>query len=364
MSANKTLFQPFSSTNLELKNKVVMAPMTRCRATPDHIPTEIMATYYGERAESAGLIITEGTAPSPNGVGYARIPGIYNAAQTEAWKGVPKAVHEQGGKIFMQLMHTGRISHPANMPESSLVLAPSAIPPATTKMYVDGEGELEIPAPKQMTLEDIQNTIADFVQSTKNAIEAGFDGVEIHGANGYLVEQFINPQANQRSDEYGGSAENRCRFVLELAAALVAAVGAEKVGIRLSPNGAFNDVGPFDGQEETYSYLSKKLNEIGVVYIHLVNHEALGALPLPDGIRKDIQGHFNGVLILSGGYDDASAEKDLQDGKGDLVAFGRPLISNPDLVYRWKNNLEMNDPQMDKFYTPGPEGYIDYPKAT
>jgi len=355
-----SLLTALKSTQLSTKNRVVMAPMTRSRSTADHVPTDIMAKYYGDRAD-AGLIITEGTAPSPNGVGYPRIPGIYNAAQTEAWKPVTAAVHAKGGKIFLQLMHTGRVGHPGNQPEGSVIQAPSAIQPATTKMYVDGQGELELPTPKEMTLEDIVHAQEEFVQAAKNAIEAGFDGVELHAANGYLLEQFINTHSNQRTDKYGGSAENRSRMVLETAQKVVAAIGAQKVGIRLSPNGAFNDVGPFEGQEETFAHLAQELNKLELAYVHLVNHAAMGAPALPDAIRENIRAQFKGVLILSGGYDAARANADLDANLGDLVAFGRPFLANPDLVTRIEKGAELNEPRFDTFYTPGEEGYNDYP---
>ena len=353
------LLSPLKSS-IELKNKIVMAPMTRSRASQDHIPTDIMATYYGQRS-GAGLIITEGTAPSENGIGYARIPGIYNAAQTAAWQKVTAAVHENGGKIFVQLMHTGRVSHPKNMPEHAIIVAPSPIAPEDTKMYVDGEGELEIPEPKEMTLDDISLAVSEYVSAAENAIKAGFDGVELHAANGYLLEQFINTGANKRTDQYGGSHENRARIVLEIAEKTIKAIGAEKVGIRLSPNGAFNGVGPFEGQKETFDYLAEKLNDLELVYVHLVNHESMGALPLPDDIRESIREKFNGLLILSGGYDKESAEADLQENKGDLIAFGRPYVANPDLVERFEKDAELQEPNQDLLYTPGKEGYIDYP---
>ena len=352
------LLSPLEQT-LQLKNKVVMAPMTRSRASQDHIPTDIMVTYYEQRA-GAGLIITEGTSPSPNGVGYARIPGIYNAAQIAGWKKITDAVHKKGGRIFLQLMHTGRISHPENMPEGAKVVAPSPLAPKDTKMYVDGKGELAIPEPKEMSQNDIEIAISEYVSASENAIEAGFDGIELHAANGYLLEQFINPTANKRTDKYGGSTENRARIVLDVAKKTIAAIGADKVGIRLSPNGAFNDVGPFEGQEETFDYLTEKLNELGLVYVHLVNHESMGALPLPSGIRESIRDKFDGLLILSGGYDKERAEADLQGNKGDLVAFGRPYVANPDLVKRFEKDAEIQEPKMDLLYTPGEEGYTDY----
>ena len=354
------LLNEFKKNNLNLKNRVVLAPLTRSRSTQDHIPTPIMVTYYSQRSE-AGLLITEGTSPSPNGVGYPRIPGIYNDEQIKAWKEVTDAVHAKGSKIFIQFMHTGRVSHPGNMSKDAKILAPSAIAPENTKMYVDGEGELAIPTPSEMTAAEIQSTIGEFVTAAKNAMKAGFDGVEIHGANGYLLEQFINTGSNKRSDNYGGSIENRSRIVLEVAKKTIEAIGAEKVGIRLSPNGAMNDVVPFEGQEETFQYLEDELSKLNLQYVHLVNHGPMGAPALPDSIRNYFRTHFKGNLILSGGFDKDAAEAALKDNKGDLVAFGRPFISNPDLISRWEKGADLADPDPNTFYTPGPEGYIDYP---
>ena len=353
------MFYPKKS-NFILKNRVVLAPLTRSRATQDHNPTPIMAKYYAQRAE-AGLLISEGTSPSLNGVGYPRIPGIYNEKQIEGWKSVTEAVHAKGSKIFMQLMHTGRVSHPDNMPEGAKVLAPSAIAPSTTKMYVDGKGELDIPTPTEMSEADVNDVIQEYVSAAENALKAGFDGVEIHGANGYLLEQFINSGSNIRNDKFGGTIENRCRIVLEIATKTIKAIGAEKVGIRLSPNGAMNDIEPFDEQEDTFKYLANELNKLNLQYVHLVNHESLGAPALPEIIRNYYRENFGGNLILSGGYDNNSTEEALVNNLGDLVGFGRPFISNPDLITRWKKGAELAEPNFNTFYTPGPEGYIDYP---
>ncbi|WP_424961558.1 alkene reductase [Ekhidna sp.] len=359
--SNSILFETNQLGGLTLKNKAVMAPMTRSRADKNHVPTAIMATYYGQRA-GAGLIITEGTAPSPNGAGYPRIPGIYNQEQIEAWKPITKAVHDKGGKIFMQLMHTGRISHPLNLPEGAEVIAPSPIAPANTEMYTDQEGIQKIPVAKEMTKEDIEEVIEEHVQAAKNAISAGFDGVELHGANGYLIEQFINPGSNRRTDEYGGAVEGRSKFVLEVASKTVDAIGADKVGIRLSPGGAFNDLNPFDGQEETYFYLAEKLKKLGLVYIHLVDHSSMGTPEVPKSLKEGIRNRFGGTIIISGGYDRSAAEKDLEDGLGHLVAFGRPFLANPDLIERMKQHADLNEPDFDTFYTPGEKGYTDYPE--
>lgn len=353
------LFKPSQLGNLSLKNHIVMAPMTRCRAI-DHTPNELMGTYYQQRA-SAGLIITEGTSPSKNGIGYTRIPGIYSQEQINGWKLTTDAVHEKNGTIFLQIMHTGRVSHPFNMPEDGIVMAPSAIQLSGEKMYTDKEGPQDYPTPKEMTAEDIQQTIGEYVQAAKNAIEAGFDGVELHGANGYLIDQFINPTTNQRSDNYGGNVENRNRFVLEVAEHVANAIGKEKVGIRLSPFGVFNGMKPYEELNTQYSELAKGLGALGLAYIHLVDHSAMGAPEVSRAIKEDIRDNFGSTIILSGGYNAERAERDLQEGLGHLVAFGRPFIANPDLVERMASSENLETPNHETFYTPGPEGYTDYP---
>ncbi|MEM9328307.1 MAG: alkene reductase [Bacteroidota bacterium] len=361
---SNTLFEPYTLGNLTLKNKVVMSPMTRCRSTAAHVPhTELMGEYYQQRA-NAGLIITEGTAPSANGVGYARIPGLYNAAQVEAWKTVTDRVHAEGAKIFAQLMHTGRVSHLLNMPSDAEIVGPSAVAAQSTQMYTDQEGNQKVPVPRAMTTADIEQAIQEFVSAAKNAIAAGFDGVELHAANGYLLEQFLNPHANHRTDEYGGSKENRARFVLEIAKHVTEAIGSERTGIRLSPGGAFNDVLPFDDQHESFVYLAEELKGLDLVYVHLVDHSAMGAPAVDIETKKAIRDAFGGTIIVSGGYNRDRATQDLDDGLGHLVAFGRPFIANPDLVSRMKEGKEIAQPNFDLFYTPGPAGYTDYPTAS
>lgn len=352
------LFTPAKLGNLTLQNHFVMAPLTRSRAI-GNIPNALMATYYGQRA-TAGLIITEGTSPSPNGLGYSRIPGIFSQAQVEGWKLVTQAVHEKGGKIFIQLMHTGRISHPLNLPKVAEVLAPSAIKPAG-QMWTDQQQMLDFPEPKAMSLEEVQTTIEEYVQASKNAIEAGFDGVELHGANGYLIEQFIHPHTNQRRDEYGGSIENRAKFALEIAQKVSDAIGKDKVGIRLSPYGVFNDLPLYAEIDADYTYLAQKLNQLGIAYIHLVNHESMGAAHVSETVVKAIRENFKQSLILSGGYDKKRAEEDLESGVADLIAFGRPFLANPDLIERFKTDAPLNEPKYDLFYTPEAAGYTDYP---
>jgi N-ethylmaleimide reductase len=356
------IFSTFNLGNIELKNRIVMAPMTRSRATTDHIPNDIMVKYYQQRAE-AGLIITEGTSPSPNGVGYPRIPGIYNEAQIQGWKKITDAVHSKKGKLFLQLMHTGRVSHMDNMKPGAKIMAPSAIA-MSGEMYTDSKGLQPYPVPQEMTPDDILQTQNEFVQAAVNAIEAGFDGVEIHGANGYLLDQFINPVSNHRTDDYGGSTHNRCRFSIEVAQKIGEAIGPQKTGIRLSPYGVFNDMIIFDEIQETYAYLADALKKIGLVYIHIVNHSSMGAPEVPESVQLRIRKAFDGNIIASGGLDKEKAESILNADKAELAAFGRSFLANPDLVYKMKNDLPLNNPDYDTFYVPGEKGYTDYPFAT
>lgn len=352
------LYSPATLGKLTLQNHLVMSPMTRSRAI-GNLPNALMAEYYGQRA-SAGLIVTEGVSPSPNGLGYARIPGIFTQEQVAGWKLVTRAVHDKGGRIFVQLMHCGRVAHPLTLPAGARVLAPSAVA-AAGQMYTDAEGMKPNAMPEAMSEADIKQAIEEYAQAAKNAIAAGFDGIELHGANGYLLEQFIRPTSNQRTDRYGGGIENRARFVLEVADAAIAAIGKERIGIRLSPYGVSNDLPPHDAMEADYTWLAQQLNARGLVYVHLVDHSALGAPKVPDSIKQTFRNTFKGTLILAGGYDAARAEQDLADNKADLIAVGRPFLANPDLVARWKAGAAVNAPDMSTFYTPGPKGYTDYP---
>ncbi|MCA3561101.1 MAG: alkene reductase [Aestuariivirga sp.] len=353
------LYSPARLGQLTLQNHLVMAPMTRNRAM-NNVPNELMAEYYGQRA-SAGLIVTEGTSPSPNGLGYPRIPGIFSPEQVEGWRKVATAAHAGGAKIFVQLMHTGRIGHPLNLPAGARVLGPSAIQ-AAGEIYTDAEGMKPHPTPEPMSEADIKTAIAEFANAARNAVAAGCDGVELHAANGYLLEQFIRPTSNQRTDRYGGSIENRARFVIDVAQAVIAAIGADKAGIRLSPYGTFNDMPHYPEMEADYAYLAKRLNELGLVYVHLVDHSPMGAPPVPATIKETVRKLFKHTLILSGGYDAARAEKDLEEKACDLVAVGRPFLANPDLVARWTSGTALNDIDFSTFYTPGPKGYTDYPR--
>ena len=352
------IFEEYQLGPITLKNRIVMAPMTRSRAI-NNIPNELMAEYYGQRA-NAGLIITEGTSPSPNGLGYPRIPGVFNKEQVEGWKKVTSAVHANGGKIFLQIMHTGRVSHPLNMPKGSEILAPSAVP-LDGEMYTDQEGLKSYPRPNVMTPENVQNAIKEHVEAAKNGIEAGFDGIELHGANGYLIEQFLNPGTNLRDDEYGGSIENRCRFAIEIAKGVAAAIGADKTAIRLSPYGANSGMTPkYDTVKETYVYLAQQLAKIGLAYIHLVDHSSLGNPEVPQEIKNNISRAFGGTIIASGGLNLKSANDILEQGQAQLVAFARYYIANPDLEFRFKNGIALKTPNTETFYTAGKEGYTDY----
>jgi N-ethylmaleimide reductase len=355
-----SLFSPFQLGSLTLKNRVVMAPMTRSRSI-GNVPGELVAEYYGQRAE-AGLLLTEGTSPSANGLGYARIPGIFSQAQAEGWAKVAQAVHAKGSAVFVQLMHTGRVGHPANLPEGARMLAPSAVA-APGQMWTDTQGMQDHPAPEAMTEAEIEATIEEYVHASKLAVHAGLDGVELHSANGYLMDQFLNVASNQRTDAWGGSVENRARFTLEAARRTAAAIGAGRVGVRISPYGVFNGMTPDPEMDALYAHLAAELGKLGLAYIHIVDHSAMGAPPVPASIKATIRQNFGGAYILSGGYTDAArAQADLDAGLGELVAFGRPFISNPNLVTKLQAGAELRAPDFSTFYTPGEKGYTDYPQ--
>jgi N-ethylmaleimide reductase len=352
-----TLFTPLTLGKMQLKNRIVLAPLTRSRAI-GNVPNELMEKYYRLRAD-AGLLITEGTTPSPNGLGYARIPGIFNDAQVKGWRRVSDAVHQAGGKIFMQFMHTGRVGHPGNLPAGAQVMGPSAIA-APGEMWTDGNGMQPHPVPVAMSEAQVLATIAEYAEACKNAIAAGMDGVELHGANGYLIDQFLNTASNQRTDRWGGSVENRIRFAVEVAKAAVAAIGAERVGMRISPYGVFNGMAADAEMDALYEKLIEELNKLGLVYIHIVDHSSMGAPEVSPALKAKIRANFKGKYILSGGYDLARANADLDANKGDLVAFGRHFIGNPDLVKKLQNGSELTAPDFATFYTPGEKGYTDY----
>jgi N-ethylmaleimide reductase len=354
---NSMLFTATQLGSLPLKNRIVMAPLTRSRAIGNQ-PNALMADYYQQRAD-AGLIITEGTSPSPNGLGYPRIPGLFNDQQVQGWRDVTDGVHQAGSKIFVQLMHTGRVSHPANMPAGARVLAPSpvAVPGET---WTDADGMQPYPVPDEMSEADIADSIVEYAAAAKLAIQASFDGVELHAANGYLIDQFLNTASNQRHDRWGGSVENRIRFAVEVARATVAAIGAKRVGMRISPYGVFNAQVADAEMNDLYLHLIEELNTLGLLYIHVVDHSAMGAPEVSPELKAQLRAAFNGYYILSGGYDVARAETDLAAQRGDLVAFGRPFIANPDLVAKLQSGHPLTAPDAATFYTPGAEGYTDY----
>ena len=357
MSAT-ALFSPYRLGRVVLHNRIVMAPMTRSRC-PGNLPGHNVVTYYTQRA-TAGLIITEGTSPSANGLGYARIPGLFTDAQVAAWRHVTDAVHAHGGHIFAQLMHTGRVGHAANLPVGGRVLAPSAIA-APGQMYTDAAGLQDHPVPEVMTEADIEAAITEFVAASDNAIKAGFDGVELHGANGYLIDQFLNVASNQRTDRWGGSVDNRARFALAVAERVAAKIGADRVGIRLSPYGGAGGMVADADTDALYTQLASALSAMGLAYIHVVDHSAMGGpKPKPELIAA-MRKAFKGTFILAGGYDAARATADITAGNGDLIAFGRPWISNPDLAHRLEKGLELTATDYATLYTPGDKGYIDYP---
>lgn len=345
---------------LKLKNKVVMAPMTRCRCLGNK-PNELVVSYYAQRVE-AGLIISEGTSPSDNGLGYARMPGLFTQEHVHAWKKVTEAVHEGGSKIFVQLMHCGRVSHPLNMPSGVEILAPSAVA-LEGKMWTDQEGLQDFPQPEEMTESDILHTIEEFVHSAALAMEAGFDGVELHGANGYLMEQFLNTASNKRTDQWGGALENRLRFAVEVTKAVAKKIGPERVGIRISPYSTFNGMVPCAHTDDLYERLAEELQKIGILYVHVIDRSALGAPEMKDSIKnmnRMIRHHFKGALILSGGYNLRRADEDLEKKQADLIAFGRPFISNPKLVTKLKNHQNLVEADPSTFYSADEKGYTDY----
>jgi N-ethylmaleimide reductase len=349
-----TLFSPYQLGPIPLANRIVMAPMTRSRAI-GNVPNALVAQYYGQRAD-AGLIVTEGTSPSPNGLGYARIPGLYSDEQVAGWKLVTDAVHAKGGKIFVQFMHTGRVGHALNLPAGAEVLAPSAVAAPGT-MWTDQEQMQPHPVPRAMEQADIDQAIEEHAHAARRAIEAGFDGVELHGANGYLIEQFLNPAANQRTDAYG---EDRNKFALQVAKAVVDAIGGDRVGIRLSPYSAAQGHVVFEGIDEQYAALAKGLGELGLAYVHVVDHSSLGGPEVPQRVKDLIRTNFGRTTIAAGGFDRDAAEAVLAAGQADLVAFGRPFISNPDLVTKLQGGIALTPANPETFYTPGEPGYTDY----
>ncbi len=361
MNTNQALLQPIKMGDLELKNRVWMAPMTRSRAdNSENKPYDIHTEYYRQRV-SAGLIITEGSQISPEGVGYINTPGIYSKEQIEGWKAVTKAVHEEDGKIFIQLWHVGRISHP-DFHDGKLPLAPSAINPGE-KSYTP-EGFKETVTPKAMTLEEIKKTIHDFKNGAKNAMEAGFDGIEIHSSNGYLLHQFFNASSNVRTDEYGGSIENRARILFEIIDEIKQVMPENKIGLRLNPS--LNGVFGMEADRETiptFDYIIKKLNDYDLAYLHLSEPftDVSDIDYLEPNIAKRYRPMYSGTLVINGGFDQAKGNQVIEAGDADAVAYAKLFISNPDLPERFAQGSELEDWDEDTFYTPGEEGYTDYP---
>lgn len=354
------LLSPFQLKDLTLRNRVVMAPLTRGRAGAEAIPNALMAEYYSQRA-GAGLIISEATAISQQGYGWVNAPGIYTEEQTAAWKQIVEAVHAQGSLIFLQLWHTGRASHSSFQLNNQLPVAPSAIKIEDAEAHTPN-GKQPYETPRALETAEISQVVADYRASAAKAKQAGFDGVEIHSANGYLIDQFLQSKTNKRSDQYGGSVANRYRFLKEIVEAILTVWDAGRVGIRLSPNGVFNDMGSPD-YRETFTYVVEQLNNYGLAYLHLLDGLAFGFHEQGEPMTlAEFRKVYDGVLMGNCGYDRESAEQAIASGDADLIAFGRPYISNPDLVARFANNWELNpDPDMSIWYSSGAEGYTDFP---
>lgn len=352
-----TLFQPYDLGPITLANHIVMAPLTRNRAGAGLVPNELAATYYAQRA-TAGLLITEATQISAQAQGYQDTPGIYTQAQIEGWRKVTDAVHAKGGRIFVQLWHVGRISHVDLQPGGAAPVAPSAIR-AGSKTFVNN-GFTDVSEPRALELQEIPGIIDDFRKAAANAIAAGFDGVEIHGANGYLLEQFLKDGANQRNDEYGGSVENRARLLLEVTAAVKDEIGAERTGVRISPVSPANAISCSDPQPQ-YDYLAEQLDALGIVYLHVVEGATGGPRDVSPFDYDALRRRFKNTWIGNNGYDLALASTQLAQGKADLFAFGRPFISNPDLVERLKTGAPLAPLNPETLYGGGAQGYTDYP---
>lgn len=345
-----SLLDPIRVGDLDLPNRVFMSPMTRLRGTEDNVPTTVMAEYYEQRAE-AGLILTEGVPVDPMGVGYQQVPGIWNQRQVEAWKAIPRAVHDAGGHIFMQIWHVGRISHPLFL-NGKLPVAPSAIKPKGHVSLVRPVTDFE--TPRALTTEEVKAVVEQFRRGAQNAQAAGFDGVELHGANGYLLDQFLQDGTNQRTDEYGGPVENRARLMLECAEAAISVFGPERVGMHLAPHSPAHDISDSD-PINTFTYVMKELGKRRLAFICV--RDPLG----PQHLGPLLKQAFSGVVVMNEGYTKQTAEEVVERGEADAVAFGKPFISNPDLPKRFADNAPLNAPEPQTFYSHGMEGYVDYP---
>ncbi|MBI4967008.1 MAG: alkene reductase [Rhodospirillales bacterium] len=349
----KKLFQPLRLGDLTLPNRIVMAPMTRSRADDEGVQPEIAATYYGQRA-GAGLIITEGIYPSAMGKGYVRTPGIHTDAQVAAWSKVTKAVHDRGGRMFAQIMHTGRVAVPAFLPGGVLPVAPSAIG-ANGQAYTD-QGMTPMVTPRALETAEVAGVIGEYRDAARRALDAGFDGVELHAASGYLPEQFLSSKTNRRTDAYGGSIANRARFVVEVLEAMASVAGAGRVGIKISPEMNFNDVAD-DTPAETYRHLVERIAPMNLAYLHVA---LFGAPTDYHGLLRPL---FRGAYLAGGGFTGDSAEAALSQGRADAIVFGTAFIANPDLPRRLADGRSLAEPDKTTFYAPGPKGYIDYPAA-
>lgn len=355
--AGLDLLAPFDLRSTRLRNRMVMAPMTRSRAGAGGVPTSLAATYYAQRA-SAGLLITEATQVAPQGVGYLNTPGIHTPAQEDGWRAVTEAVHARGGRIALQLWHVGRISHPSFQPGGGLPVAPSAIRP---------EGELTTPAgrqafvtPRALDVSEIPVIVDQFAAGARRAQRAGFDAVEIHAANGYLIDQFLRDGSNHRTDGYGGSAAKRARFLVEVTKAVVDVWGPARVGVRLSPTGAYNSMSDSE-PETTFATAAAALRKLGLAWLHVYAAGAVDPTTLEHRIVRRLRKEIDAPLMLNGGLDRTTAEEALQTGLADLASFGVPYLANPDLVERFAENLPLNTPDRATFYGGAERGYTDYP---
>ncbi|MFA5633009.1 MAG: alkene reductase [Porticoccaceae bacterium] len=360
----KNLFTDYDLCGLQLSNRVVMAPMTRSRV-PDTVPDEDTALYYRQRT-GAGLIVTEGSPISRQAVGYLFTPGIHSDAQVAGWKKVTQGVHDAGGKIFIQLWHVGRVSHTSLHDGAAPVGASTKMAQNTTAFAYDKNGNpgpVQASQPRALSTDEVRDVVQQFADASARAIDAGFDGIEIHGANGYLIEQFISGAINDRDDRYGGGTiEGRLRLVLEVVDAVIARIGRERVGIRLSPFNRIFDMQAFDGEEDTWLELARQLSTRQLAYVHISNRGVLVGTAEGLAFLERFRKTYQGTLILAGQYTKETAEKDVRDGLADLVALGKPFISNPDLVERMKQGWPLAEPDSDTFYGGDAQGYIDYPE--
>lgn len=360
MTSTPNLLSPFKLKDLALPNRVVMAPLTRSRAGEDRIPNSLMATYYQQRA-SAGLIISEATVVSKQGIGWVQSPGIYSDAQAQAWKQVTDAVHKDGGRIFLQMWHCGRASH-SSFHDGELPVSASAIKIESEDEIHTPDGKQPYETPRALETEEVSGVVEDYRLAAERAKAAGFDGVEVHSANGYLIAQFLQSKTNQRSDRYGGSLEGRFQFLKEVVEAVLTVWPADRVGVRLSPNGAFNDMGSPD-YRETYTYAAQQLNIYGLAYLHIMDGLAFGFHELGEPMTlSEFRQVFDGALIGNCGYSQDSAEEAIAAGNADMIAFGRPYISNPDLVERFANDWPLAETaDQSVWYSFDAEGYTDFP---